>query len=195
MELKEELTKADIQSILRTSKLLGDVSNDFKTYHFQIVDQLENDEDAEAEQETLDQHELKVMELIDRIAELVGEPSQTKEGSETVKNPGDADEATMKGQVVDRQLDILDGSVTAIKRSVETESVDVHILNNYLEKIKSLEGKLEVLEKEIVSLVDFRGRLERASHIERTLFDLRVHISRLTGRRRRILKKWSERRW
>ena len=60
-----------------------------------------------------------------------------------------------------------------------TESADVQVLNNYVDKIKSLEGKLKVLEKEIVSLVDFRGRLERASHIERILFDLRVHISRL----------------
>ena len=41
-----------------------------------------------------------------------------KEGSDKVKNPGDADEVTMKDQVV-RQVDILDGSVTAIKGSVE----------------------------------------------------------------------------
>ena len=51
LELKEELTKGDIQSVLRMSKLLGDVSNDFKMYHFAIVDQLESDQDAEAEQE------------------------------------------------------------------------------------------------------------------------------------------------
>ena len=31
MELKEELTKSDIQSVLRMSKLLSDMSNDFKT--------------------------------------------------------------------------------------------------------------------------------------------------------------------
>ena len=49
MEIKGELTKADFQSILRTSKLLGDVSNDFKEYHFAIKDQLENDEDVEME--------------------------------------------------------------------------------------------------------------------------------------------------
>ena len=49
MELKEQLTKADVQSILRTNNLLGDVSNDFKEYHFAIIDQLENDEEAEAE--------------------------------------------------------------------------------------------------------------------------------------------------
>ena len=55
----------------------------------------------------------------------------------------------------------MDGSVTAIKGSVESESVDVYVLNNYLEEIKCLQGKMEVLEKEIVSLVDFRGGIER----------------------------------
>ena len=78
MEITVELTNADVQSLLRTSKLLGDVSNDFKEYHYAIVDQLENDEDTELEQDTIDQHELKVMELIVRIAELVGKTSQTK---------------------------------------------------------------------------------------------------------------------
>ena len=43
MEIKEELTEADVQSIRRTSKLLGDVSNDFKTYHFATVDHLARD--------------------------------------------------------------------------------------------------------------------------------------------------------
>ena len=122
MEIKEELSKADVQSILRTSKLTGDVSNDIKEFHFAIVDQLENGEDAETEQETLDQHELKVIELVDCIAELVEEPSRAKKCSDKVMNPGDADEATMKGQVIDRQLDILDGSVTAIKGSVEANT-------------------------------------------------------------------------
>ena len=40
IELKQELSKDDIQSILKMSKLLSDVSNDIKTYHFAIVDQL-----------------------------------------------------------------------------------------------------------------------------------------------------------
>ena len=38
MEIKEELTKDDIQSILRASKLLSDVSNDLKGCHFAVVD-------------------------------------------------------------------------------------------------------------------------------------------------------------
>ena len=59
MELKQELTKNDIQSVFRLSKLLRDVSNDLKTYHFAIVDQLQNDEEVVPEQEVLDDHERK----------------------------------------------------------------------------------------------------------------------------------------
>ena len=35
---------------------------------------------VEVEQETLDQYELKVMELINSIGDLIGEPSQIKWG-------------------------------------------------------------------------------------------------------------------
>ena len=41
MEIKEELTKGDIQSLLRISKFFGDI------YYFAIVGQLNNDEEAE----------------------------------------------------------------------------------------------------------------------------------------------------
>ena len=55
--------------------------NDFKTNQFAIVDQFEMMKKCmEAEQTTLDEHELKVMELIDRIGELVGESSQEENG-------------------------------------------------------------------------------------------------------------------
>ena len=156
------------------------MSNDFKTYHFAIVDQLENDEDAEVEQKTLDQHELKVMELIDSILELLWEPSQTKRDSDKVEKPDNHARATIKGKIVDRQLDIIDGFVTAIKGDLKnSEAVDVHVFTYYLDKIKRREGKLEGLEKEITSLNDFWGRLERAFHIEHTLLDFRVVISRL----------------
>ena len=46
------------------------------------MDQLQDDEEAVSEQEVLDDHELKVMELINCIGELIGEPSKTKTGPE-----------------------------------------------------------------------------------------------------------------
>ena len=144
MEIKEELTKSDIQSVVRVSKLLGDVSNDFKTYHFAIVDQLENDEDAEAEQETLDQHELKVMGLIDRIAELIGEPLQAVPGSndDLLADPQPSIPALVStnDRLVDRHLDLLGDSVQGIKRAVENpDCVDAHLLISYQDKVRSLE--------------------------------------------------------
>ena len=57
-----------------TSKLLSEVSNDFKMYHFAIVDQFEGDAEEVVEQEILDQHGIKVLELVDRIGQLVKEP-------------------------------------------------------------------------------------------------------------------------
>ena len=53
IELKEELIKSDFQSVLRLIKLLSDVSNDFKTYHLALVDQLQDDEEAVSEQEVI----------------------------------------------------------------------------------------------------------------------------------------------
>ena len=46
------------------------------------MDELKNDEEAETEQETSDDHELKVIKLNDHMGESVGEPSQTKTGSD-----------------------------------------------------------------------------------------------------------------
>ena len=78
LESKEELTKADTQSALRMSKLLGDVSADFKNYHFAIVEPIGNEDDAKAEQGILDDHEIEVMDLIDRLGQLLEVPVPVK---------------------------------------------------------------------------------------------------------------------
>ena len=63
IEFKEELTMGDIHSINRMSEF-SYVSND-EIYHFTIVDQPEDNKEAETKQEVLDEHEVKVLELID----------------------------------------------------------------------------------------------------------------------------------
>ena len=64
----------DRQSALTMSKLLCDATAEFKNHHFAIVDQIKNDDDVKAEQEILDDHELRVMDLIDRPRQLVEVP-------------------------------------------------------------------------------------------------------------------------
>ena len=71
LEVKEELTEGDRQSALRMSKMINDVTTDLKTYHFTLIDQIEDEEEAKAEQDILTQHELKVMELICRIGKII----------------------------------------------------------------------------------------------------------------------------
>ena len=51
--------------------MMNDVTADFKTYHFNITDQKEDEEEAKAEQEILTEHELKVMYLIDCFAKII----------------------------------------------------------------------------------------------------------------------------
>ena len=59
MELKEKYTNSDVQSFLGMSKLHvpQNVNNDFRTFHFVIVDQLDDDEEAETQQEVFDDHD------------------------------------------------------------------------------------------------------------------------------------------
>ena len=70
LELKEPLTEDDRQSAMRMNGLLSNVTTDFKNYHFALIDSLENEEEAKAEQEILQEHELKVMELVDRLGSV-----------------------------------------------------------------------------------------------------------------------------
>ena len=63
LEVKGELSENDRQFALRMSKMINDVTAYFKAYHFSIVDQIAEEEDARAEQEILTEHELKVMNL------------------------------------------------------------------------------------------------------------------------------------
>ena len=63
--------------------------------------------------------------------------------------------------------------------------------SNYIDKIKGLEENWK-RSKGDRCLEDFRGRSDRASRIEQTLFDLRVTISRLLEKRQKPEPKAAE---
>ena len=81
--------------------------------------------------------------------------------------------------LVDRQLDILDNAARAIKRNIGVTEVDEDVLVNYMDEVKSLKARVEALEREILALEEYGGRMDRASEIQSTLFDLKVGITRL----------------
>ena len=85
VKVKGELSENDRQSALRRSKMINDITTNFKAYHFSIVNQIAEEEDARAEQEKLTEHELKVMNLIDWLGKIIGVPSSVEKNEDKEK--------------------------------------------------------------------------------------------------------------
>ena len=119
LEMESELSENDRQSALRMSKMINDITADFKAYHFSIVDQITDEEQASAEQEILTEHELKVMNLIDRIAKIIGVPDGSVEKKE------DKEKIILR-----KRLDRVERSYRTVKTEVDNDGpvVDVYTL-------------------------------------------------------------------
>ena len=74
LEVKEALTELQKQTVLRLSKMLESMCEEFKAYHYEIIDSLETEEGATQEQAMLDEHQQKTMEFVDRLAGLLAKP-------------------------------------------------------------------------------------------------------------------------
>ena len=84
---------------------------------------------------------------------------------------------------MDRHLESLKDLAQDIRRAVKTPDVGRHVLTNYLVKIASLEGELQRLKRDILSIDDYEERKERASWIEHLLFEARE--TNLASRKRK----------
>ena len=84
------------------------------------------------------------MEFIDRLGDLLAKP-QLDIASPLFTN----------NRLVDRHLDSLKDSARDVRRALEAPDVGKHFLTNYLVKIASLEGKLQGLKSQILSIDDY----------------------------------------
>ena len=83
--------------------------SEFKAYHFEIVDRLETDEDAKGNRSiSTNTSERRWSILTALIGHLLSKPQ-----------PDDPSQATMSGRLVDRQMDLIDGSMKTIKRVLD----------------------------------------------------------------------------
>ena len=171
LEVKSELSENDRQSALRMSKMINDVTADFKAYHFSIVDQITDEEDAKAEQEILTEHELKVMNLIDRIGKIIELPGSVgkKEDKEKI--------------ILRKRMDRVERSYRTVKTEVDDDGsrVDVYTLQGYEDRVKSYEAELRGINGDLLSIDDADDLEERGTRLERLLCDLSVTIKRLAG--------------
>ena len=70
------------------------------------------------------------MEFVDRLETHIARPK-----------PGASTPASTKGRLMDRQLDVIEGSMKTAQSDLEKpESVNIHVLLDYTHEIKGLEG-------------------------------------------------------
>ena len=121
------------------------------------------------EQVFFDEHQRKTMEFMYRLEYLLAK-SQPRVPAQVSAND----------RLVERQLDLLSGSMRSIRGVLENpELIDIHILANYMNKIRSLEVELQDARREILLLDDYGESVRKASDIGQLLFDLLVAISHL----------------
>ena len=122
--------------------LLCSVTADFKNYHFTLIDSIENEEEAKTEQLVLQEHELKIMELVDRLGKLIVAPSKAKPMTE---------------------LDLLRKRVGQVEKSyrrVKQEfgdhgrEMDIYTLQEQEESIEGSKSKLQEINKDLLSVED-----------------------------------------
>ena len=165
LEGKDVMTDSNKQAALRISKMLESMLEEYRMYHYEIVSSVESEDDGKLEQEEFNDHQ-KTMDYIDRLGDLLAKPT----ASNTTPPP-------TNDRLVGRQLQSTEESVGEVRRAVDAYDVERHALTTYLDKTKCLEGELQVLKKEILSLDEYGDRKTRASCIERDLLQLRVDIS------------------
>ena len=122
--------------------LLSGVTTDFKNYHFTLIDSVEDDEEAQREQATLHEHELKVMELVDRLGKLMAVPHKTKPMTEL--------------DLFRNRIDLVERAYRKIKEPFDHlgEGMDIYSLRGQEDKIQDLKQELKEIKKDLVSVVD-----------------------------------------
>ena len=79
LEQMESLTEGDRQSAMRMmTGLLTSVTTGFKNNHFTLTDLIEDEDEAKTEQGILQEHEFKVMDLVDHLGKLMHLPHKIK---------------------------------------------------------------------------------------------------------------------
>ena len=160
LEGKESLTEDDRHSALRMNELLSSVTTDFKNYHFTLVDSIEDDEEAQREQATLHEHELKVIELVERLGRLTAIPEKAKPMTEL--------------DIFCKRIDFVERSYRKIKEPFENfgEGMDIYSLRGQEDKIKDLKQELKEIKKDLISVVhvDADELEERRADLEQLLY-------------------------
>ena len=171
LELKEILTDDDRQSALRMSGLIGTITSDFKKFHFTLVDSIEEEEEARAEQTVLHDHELKVMDLIDRLGRLVAVPQKNKPMTAL--------------DLLRKRIDQVEKNygITRAELDEHGHEMDIYKLQEQEESIDDSKSEIRKISRDLLSMEDVGDLEDKVTMLERLLRALKTDVKRLVGRK------------
>ena len=184
LEAKEELTHGDLLTVQGLLHKLNGLDTDFKSYHFAIVDAVED----ELEQDALDEHDDRVSLLTTRAQRLIAPQSSDSVRGRTGRPSSTCTAETYtQTQQLSRLLDRLEKKlkeiVDSIKAAEAGDDVDTCVMLQYEEQLSVYKSELSSVSRDILSIEGTDELAGKESELSKILFDACVSVKRLLRRK------------
>ena len=171
LERKADLSASEVLAALRSVERLKELDDDFKQYHFAVVDLLEDEDEEKTEQAILDEHDERVAKLTDRLQTLTTRPKKRGEPTEEQK-------------LLRKRLEYIESNIGDIKDVVGLiapgPDMDRELVEEYREQIGTLKQELMDVSRRILALKeDDTGLARQESGISKLILQANVLIRRL----------------
>ena len=167
---------------------LNGLDTDFKSYHFAIVDTVE-DESLQVEQDALDEHDDRVSLLTTRAKRLIAPPSsdsvrgRTGRPSSTCTTETSTQCQQLSSRLLDRLEKKLKEIVDSIKAAEAGDDVDTCVMLQYEEQLSGYKSELSSVSRDILSIEGTDELAGKESELSKILFDACMSVKRLLRRK------------
>ena len=176
LEDKTELSPSDVTMAQRQLLKLDQLDAEFKTYHFAIIDVVEDDQQAN-EQDILDNHDDKMVSITSRIQGLIAAAASPAPSTAppSVVTPS-------ASQRLAKRLKRLDGNFRSMLEEIDslTPESDACLLHQFEEQIADLKAQLSNVAHQILDLeVEDDELIEQESKLKKSIFSKSSKIRQL----------------
>ena len=174
-ETKEEITHVDCLAIKRLIKKFESLDDEFRKHHYTIVELLE-DEAVDEEQATLDDHDERITDLVERLQQLIIIPEPEVDSPTSAITDASKPLQVQLGRI-EKRIGMVNETMTSLIRGPK---IDQCLLRQLEEEILSLRAELTETGRAI-TLLETGGKelLEFEAALNKNLFDLGLRIKRL----------------
>ena len=171
LERKADLSASEILTARRSVERLKELNDEFKQYHFAVVDLVEDEQVEDAEQAILDEHDERVAKLTDCLQTLLTRPKERGV-------------ATEEQELLRKRLEYIESNVGDLKDVVGLMApgpdLDRELVEEYREQIGTFKQELMDVSRCILALKEDDTGLARVeSGISTLILQANVQIRRL----------------